>query len=289
MSTFYTNQRKDPLSQSLTNLFAKSGEISCLRIFSAAWGRLLLLVLLFCSLFPLNAADNSSPLELLNSLYTTAKGAPVEDAVIEMDFSEAADNGQLQPSSKDQLSFKKPNLLRIDSTLIDPGGTYDGKKITIIRDGTNSYMYMDEGAYPVKKSLDEPSGTNNLPYYLQVYPQDEQNRRQLAKSETVDGVNCKKIVIELAAFPGNTVTLWVDPQRRLPLQLEKHYPADGETPERTLTIAYQDIRQLPDSRYFPFKLVFSEGGKVSKVIVYKNVKINSGVKDEVFHPADKKR
>jgi len=252
------------------------------------WSLFFLSLCLLLSFSFLQAQPATEPSEPLKSLYTNSSGLQIKDAVIEMAVSEANESGQLSPSSSDLLTFKKPNSLRVDSTLIDPGGTYDEKKITIIRDGTNSFMYMDGGAFPVKKSLDEPSGTNNLPYYLQVYPQDQENQVSASGNETVEGVNCRKININLSAFPGNTVKLWVDTQKRVPVKIERNYPQDGNNPARTLVISYQDIRQLPDGRYFPFKLVFSQNGQTTKTIIYKTVKINTGVEDGIFHPSDKK-
>ena len=172
--------------------------------------------------------------------------------------------------------------------LIDPGGPYDGQLVTIIRDGVNCWMYLPMGAYPVKKASDEAEATNLLPFNIQIYPRDQQKEYVLLGEEVIDGVNTKIVRIVDPLNPERITTVWIDSQRRVPMKVEKRYPPRKKDEEPVvLAIFYRDIRKLADGRHIPFKMEFYENGRLTKVVIYKAVNINIGVKDSLFYPMDK--
>lgn len=234
---------------------------------------------------PQAAAKNGDPRALVDSLYTVAGKLPIRDLVVELDSSDASgDTGNLVPSGKDKIYYKFPNKLRVDSVIRDPGGPLDGIQSIIIRDGTNCWHYVSMGQYPVKKQPDTPSATLALPFNIQRYPEDGARKYEMAGSETVDGVRTDVVRITNPNSPQDVRTVYIDRNRNVPLRLELQQPGEKGGPAVTTRVDYKDVRKLEDGRYFPFSIEVHEGSVLQKVRVYKGVKVNVGLQDNLFEP-----
>ncbi|MCL5035813.1 MAG: hypothetical protein M1269_01730 [Chloroflexi bacterium] len=251
-----------------------------------------LVLILAVTVISAPAADQQAR-QILDTLYCGQGTLPIQDMIIKAEISKAvgqstAGQSVIQLDSRDTIFFKRPNLLRVDSMLIDPGGPYEGKLISVIRDGTNRWMFVSMGSYPVKKGSDEPTPTLILPYNMQLYPMSLSKEYVLMGKETVEGVPCDVIRAVDVSNPERIETVWVDTNKRVPLKLEVSAPPEKDQPQAVVTtILYRDIRKLEDGRNFPFKLEFSENNVINKVVVYTDVKVNTGIQDSLFHPMDK--
>jgi len=190
-------------------------------------------------------------------------------------------------ASKDKMVFKRPNKLKLDIIINDPGGALDGKQMTIIRDGNQCWQYVSAGQYPVKKKPDEPSPTLNLPPNIQVYRQDADNQYTVVGNETISKIAATVVKIADKAS-GEETRIWVDTKRWVPVKLEKKIPdPKGKDDPTTKTVNYRDFKQLKDGRWFPFALEIQTNGKTERVVVYKAISINVGVEDHLFEPMKK--
>jgi len=248
---------------------------------AVAWGLLV---------FPCGAADYSAR-QLVDHLYIVDGQFPIQTLIVEMEASSLIGQdkdgvGNLAPASKDKIFFKKPNKLHVDSIMIDPGGPFDGKQFTIVRDGVNRWMFVSMGQYPVKKGADEPKPTSWLPFNLQVYPQDAHKQYTVVGTDKVSfGVPTEVVRIVDPNAPKAPIKVWIDRVRWVPLCQDiirpGTRPGEADSLKRVL---YKDIRKLPDGRYFPFLIEWYEGGVLTSAGVYKSVGINENLPDNLFEP-----
>lgn len=255
--------------------------------------RILVFILLFlaaAAAIPAQTQDtNARP--LLDNLYMSSGRLPINDLVADLEVFKPMDSKKQTGSSmvlasKDKIIFKRPNKLKIDTLIVDPGAAMDGKQFTIYRDGKQMFMYASVGQYPVKKGRDEPSPTLSLPPNLQVYPQDAENPCTLAGSETVNGVPCK--IVKIADSSRSTENMiWIDTKRWVPIKMVLKVPdAKGE---KTITksVSYRDFKQLKDGRWFPFSIEVKENNVTNRLVVYRALSVNVGIQDNIFEPMQK--
>lgn len=237
-------------------------------------------------------ADNSNQgRRIIDSLYMSSGRLPINDMVADLEvFSPVDQKGtgtSLALASKDKLIFKKPNKLKLDIIINDPGGSLDGKQMTIIRDGVQCWQYVSAGQYPVKKKPDEPSATLNLPPNIQVYRQDADNTYTVAGKETLDKISATVVKISDKSS-GEETKIWVDTKRWVPVKMEKKIPdTKGKGEPQVKTVNYKEFKQLKDGRWFPFALEVQNNGVTERVVVYKAISINVGVEDHLFEPMKK--
>ncbi|MFP4498489.1 MAG: outer membrane lipoprotein-sorting protein, partial [Vulcanimicrobiota bacterium] len=194
---------------------------------------------------------------------------------------------QLTLSSKDKIIFKKPNKLKIDSVIQDPGGSLDGKQVTIIRDGVQRWMYVSAGQYPVKKGPDEPYATLNLPPNIQIYPQESDRTFKVMGKEKIKNVDAIKIEITDESTKEVQI-IYVDPIKKVPLKMEI-VTIDPKNPEKkeTRECYYKDFKKLKDGRWFPFVIEMKQEGKATRMVVYKALSVNVGIDEHLFEPMKK--
>lgn len=220
--------------------------------------------------------------QMLNHLYINAGQMPISDFVIELEEMGSTGGSSMSLNSRDKMYFMAPNKIRVDAVISDPGGPLDGKNVILIRDGINAWQYLSTGQYPVKKKLDEPSPPLNIPFGIVRYPQDVDKKYSVAGKETVEGVQCTKILIQ----GKEEITVWIDTNRWIPLkQLIKVPGKDGKS--TTKTALYKDIGTTKDGRYFPMKIEVYTDDALTRLVVFKGVAINAGIKETMFEPMEK--
>ncbi len=256
-------------------------------------GLFLSVILLTMLVLTSNAfADNSNQgRRIIDSLYMSTGRLPINDMVADLEvFSPVDQKGggtSLALASKDKLIFKKPNKLKLDIIINDPGGSLDGKQMTIIRDGVQCWQYVSAGQYPVKKIPDSPSATLSLPPNIQVYRQDADNTYTVVGKETLDKITATVVKISDKSS-GEETKIWVDTKRWVPLKMEKKIPdSKGKAEPQVKTVNYKEFKQLKDGRWFPFALEVQNNGVTDRVVVYKAISINVGVEDHLFEPMKK--
>ena len=228
------------------------------------------------------AAGNSKAKQVIDGLYCFGNRPAIRDLIIEMDCTNNDEQtGQLTPASKDKIYFKAPNKLRVDATIIDPGGPMDQRQSIIIRDGVTMWHYLSTGQYPVKKQPDSSSPTANMPFGLQRYPIDDTKNYEFGGQKTIEGVQGQEIVITNPQDDGDKHVVCVDMKRRVPLRHD-YTRTDGDK-HIAITVEYSAITALSDGRYFPFLLKIYEDGKLQKVRAYRGVSLNVGLDDSFFN------
>jgi len=255
--------------------------------------KLFFIILLILLLTPAMAgfAQTVNGRRIIDSLYMSPGRLPINDLVADLEVYAPMDKKgggtSLILASRDKLIFKKPNRLKLDIIIHDPGGALDRKQMTIIRDGTNCFSYVSAGQYPVKKKPDEPSPTLNLPPNIQVYPQDADNKYSIVGKETINKISTIVVSIEDKAS-AEVTKIWVDTRKWVPVKLEKKIPhPKGKGKPITKTVNYREYKQLKDGRWFPFVLEIQVNGKTSRVVVYKAISVNVGIEDHLFEPMKK--
>lgn len=219
---------------------------------------------------------------LVENLYTQPGLLPVRDLVVELECADTSQSGNMAISAKDKIYYKYPNKLRIDSVIQDPGGAMDQKQVIVIRDGINAWHYVSMGQYPVKKALDQPSATLNLPFNIQHYPVDNTKTYEIIGSKQIEGVNTQEVRITNPQDANDVKTVYIDAQRRVPIRLELTKVADKNKVK--VRVDYKSITKLSDGRYFPFSIEIYENDTLARMRVYKGVKANVGIQDSLFEP-----
>jgi hypothetical protein len=239
------------------------------------------------------AAQPFTARQLVDHLYSPNGQLPIQTLIVELDGSAVVSpdhSGQgggsnLVPASHDKIFFKKPNLLHVESIIVDPNSPLNGKQLTIIRDGTNRWMFMSEGEYPVKKGTDEPSPTAWLPFHIQLYPQDLNKQYTLLGADPAFGPAARVVRITDPTAPKKISTVWIDTVRWVPLCWEftkvATHVGDKDAKYR---IVYHSFKQLPDGRWFPFSLERYENGALAEAGVYKAVAVNEELPSNLFEP-----
>lgn len=225
--------------------------------------------------------------QLVDNLYTPPQGLPIRDLILDVECSELVEEngiGNLLPSGTDRVYYKFPNRLRVDTVFYEPGSQLDGKQIVIIRDGANMWMFSSMGQYPLKKGADTQEPSLQLPFSLQKYPQDANDDYTMVGSESFEGIPVQVVQIQNPARPDLPTRVWIDPVRRVPLQLVTRVKGSGSGGPVEKKVIYRDIKQLEDGRYLPMRLEIYEDQVLRKARVYRGVKVNAGLQDSLFEP-----
>lgn len=233
------------------------------------------------------AAASPEARQLVDNLYTPAQGLPIRDLILEVECSELVEEngiGNLLPSSTDRVYYKFPNRLRVDTVFYDPGAQMDGKQFVIIRDGSNMWLFSSMGQYPMKKGADTQEPSLELPFSLQKYPQDANDDYTLVGNDAFEGIPVKVVQIQNPARPDLPTRVWIDPVRRVPLQLVTKVKGQGSSGPVEKKVIYRDIKQLEDGRYLPMRLEIYVDQVLRKARVYRGAKVNAGLQDSLFEP-----
>lgn len=227
---------------------------------------------------------------IIDSLYSSPGRLPINDLVADLEVFEplqkqtGSGESALTLASKDKVIFKKPNKLKLDIIINDPGGALDKRQMTIIRDGTHCWLYVSAGQYPVKKQPDEPSPTLNLPPNIQVYPHQASNQYSVVGKETISKI--PTTIVKIVDGATDEVTkIWVDTEKMVPVKMEKTMPdPKGKGDPTVKVVNYREFKQLKDGRWFPFVLEIATDDKTDRVVVYKAISVNVGIEDHIFEP-----
>lgn len=236
----------------------------------------------FCPVALAEPGSDDAGRLLVEQMYTVAGGAPVKDMVIELEDHAAVNGANPTLVGKTKLFFKSPAQLRADLVQVAPKSPTDGLLTVVIRDGQNLWIY-GSGPYPAKSTADTPSPSLALPYNLQKYRRDSEREFFDLGPETCEGVKVRRVQILSPSQPNWTAVIWVDPVRRVPLQLEVGVP-DKEGKTKKKKVVYKDIRQLPDGRYLPFQIHVYEDDVFKDLKIYKGVRVNVGLDSQLFEP-----
>lgn len=234
-------------------------------------------------------ASDVSARQILDHLYMS-NGQPIEDMMIEAEFSRLKSgdsSGNLRLASRDKLFFKRPNKLRDDATLVEPGTLLDGTTRTVIRDGSNVWMFVSLSPRPLKHMADTPTESILLPYFLQRYPEDADKDYILVGRQAVDGVPCEVVRVSNPDTPQDVTTIWVDTHRWVPLKTEHSVPGKHSHQPTVKSVIYRDIRQTADGRWFPLHLEIYQDDVLNTLAVYTALSINTGLQDDLFAPMEK--
>ena len=228
------------------------------------------------------AAQSNQARQLVESLYAPNGVMPIRDLVIELEcYDLSSESNAFVLGSNDKIYFKAPNKLRIDAVINDPGGPMDKKEAIIIRDGINVWHYISMGQYPVKKALDQPSGTLNLPFNIQKYPIDASKKYTIKGKKTIDNVETVEVLIENPQDENDTKTVYIDTKRLVPLRLDAIRISDKQ--KILVRAEYKDITKLADGRFFPKKIDIYENDVHKKIRIYKGLEVNCGLDDSMFN------
>jgi outer membrane lipoprotein-sorting protein len=229
--------------------------------------------------------------QLIDNLYTPDGSLPIKDLVADLEVYMPVEQTRgstdaalaMSLSFKGKMMFKKPNKMRLDTIIVEPGGALDGKIFSEYRDGQHHWIYSEVGQYPHKRSADKQVATMKLPPNMQIYPKDANRKYTVTGTETINSIATR--VLRIDGLIGETTTLWIDPVKRVPLkmQISKPNPQDEKNPS-TQTCYYGDFRQLKDGRWFPFQIEIRKGNTTQMLIAYKTLSVNTGLGDEVFLP-----
>lgn len=220
-------------------------------------------------------ADQVKEVEDLSVVFTLKKNLQSKDA---------KDESGMDIFSKGKIFFKKPNKLRVETTIMAPGlGLNFGTQIIRIRDGTTFWQFVSGVEYAIKKRSDERTPFHLLPYNLQTYPQDVGREYTLLGQETIQKRPAYVVGITNKFDPEKAlVKLWVDRERWVPLKMEITRVREGKQ-LKTLTL-YKNIGETKDHRFLPQRLDYYEGGRLSDIMIYEQIGVNYGIPDTLFAP-----
>ena len=220
---------------------------------------------------------------MVDQLYTTKGSLPITDLVVELEDHAATTTADPILCGRTKMFFKSPAKLRVDIVQVTPKSPNDGKLTVIIRDGESIYIY-GAAQYPAKKQSDSQTPSLALPFNIQRYRRDIEREYFSLGVDRIDDVQTHRIQILSPSQPNWTAVVWIDSERRVPLQMETAVPAEKGGKAKKKRILYKDIRRLPDGRYFPFQLQIYEDDVLREVKIYKGVKINVGLDPILFEP-----
>lgn len=232
-----------------------------------------------------DGAKNDMARQMFESLFTPAGTLPVQDLVAEGEELEVEGvAGHLSPSMKVKYYFKAPNMLRFDRVVIDTRKPLYGVMQVTVRDGDSFYVFVGHN-YPAKRGVDPQIPPDSLPFTLTRYRRDASREFYYLGSEAWKDITVHRVQILNPADPGWTAVVWIDHQRRVPVQAEYTVQPDkkGDKPGKK-RVVWSDIRQLPDGRYFPYQAQIFIDERLTSMKVYKGVRINVDLDNSLFRP-----
>jgi hypothetical protein len=231
---------------------------------------------------------------LVDNLYTPDGKLPVRDLIADvevyMPVEHAKEKNDASPamtlSFKSKMIFKKPNKLKTDTLIVEPGSAMDGNIFAEYRDGQHRWVYSIVGQFPHGTRADKQEATLKLPPNLQTYIQDANRKHTITGKEQINGIDTT--IVRIEGLAGEATIMWIDPVKRVPLKLERIPMSSGEDKKPLSQIClYGDFRQLPDGRWFPFQIEIKRGTATQMLLIYTALSINVGIGDEIFHPMEK--
>lgn len=223
--------------------------------------------------------------QMFEQLFTPAGMLPVQDLVAEGEELEAEGvGGHMSKTMNAKYFFKAPNMLRFDRVVVDPRKPLVGVMQVTVRDGDSYYIFVGHN-YPAKRGLDPQIPPESIPFTLTRYRRDASREFYYLGKEAWKDIQVHRIQILNPADPNWTAIVWIDNQRRVPIQAE--YTMSPEKPggkPSKKRVVYSDIRQLPDGRYFPYQSQIYIDDKLTSMKVYKGVRINVGLDTSLFRP-----
>ncbi len=232
-----------------------------------------------------DAGKNEYARQLFEQLFTPSGLLPVQDLVAEGEELEVeGTGGHLVKSMRAKYFFKAPNMLRFDRVVEDTRKPLYGVMQVVVRDGDSYYIFAGHN-YPAKRGMDPQIPPDSLPFTLTRYRRDASREFYYLGKEAWKDIQVHRIQILNPAEPGWTAIVWIDEQRRVPIQAEYTVSADkpGSKPGKK-RVVWSDIRQLPDGRYFPYQAQIYIDEKLTSMKVYKGVRINVGLDKSLFRP-----
>ena len=232
-----------------------------------------------------DTAKNEMARQLIEQLFTPSGLLPVQDLVAEGEELEAeGSGGHLVKSMRAKYFFKAPNMLRFDRVVENTRMPLYGVMQVTVRDGDSYYIFVGHN-YPAKRGVDPQIAPDSLPFMLTRYRRDASREFYYLGKEAWKDITVHRVQILNPADPGWTAVVWVDAQRRVPIQAEYTAPAErGAAKPSKKRVVWSDIRQLPDGRYFPYQAQFFVDEKLTSMKVYKGVRINVGLDNSLFRP-----
>jgi hypothetical protein len=232
-----------------------------------------------------DSGKNEMARQLFEQLFTPAGMLPVQDLVAEGEELEAeGSGGHMVKAMSAKYFFKAPNMLRFDRVGVNKRAPLEGVMQVTVRDGDSFYIFVGHN-YPAKRGVDPQIPPDSLPFSLTRYRKDASREFYYLGTESWKDIQVHRIQILNPADPGWTAVVWIDNQRRVPIQAEWTVSADkpGGKPGKKRTV-WSDIRQLPDGRYFPYQSQIFMDDKLTSMKVYKGVRINVGLDSSLFRP-----
>lgn len=247
------------------------------------------------------AAETKDAKQLMNSLYSS-KGEPIRDAIMDADVFIDIKETPFSASktrvkaAENKMYFLAPNKFRIDIVNAVPNLPISGTTKTIIRDGKYTYTFVAYGDAPAKIDIDKPGSTGYLPFFLQKYPIYDDFKYFYLGQEKIDGQMLDVVALINPAsyvdYNDNMVRVWINTEKQIPVKIEYSKYKDKDKKETyNVRIKYQDLRQLPDGRWWPFKVLIEEANKdtdwifkFSNVAIFKRAAVNVGLEESLFKP-----
>lgn len=230
-----------------------------------------------------DTGKNEQARQMFESLFTPPGQLPVQDLVAEGEELEAQGAaGHLAPSAKVKYFFKAPNYLRFDRVNVDPRQPLLGILKVTIRDGDSYHIFATHN-YPTKSGIDPQVAPDSIPFCLTRYKKDASREFYYLGPESWQNTTVHRVQILNPADPNWTCIVWIDNQKRVPVQAEYTGPTDkpGGKPSKK-RVVWSDVRQLPDGRYFPYQAQIFVDEKLREMRVYKGVRINVGLDNSLF-------
>lgn len=231
---------------------------------------------------------------LIDHLYTLKGQLPINDMIIVLDSYEANDSGSFDLASKEKVFYKVPCKLKSDIMVTDEKDPLNGKLITIIRNGSQSLMYISMGEMPIKSIPDPPTPSMIIPFNLQKYQESLNYQYVYLGSETIDGKKLElvSIINPNKKDPENITKVWIDHQKWIPVRVEKKFLKMSNAKPLTILTrwVYSEPKKLKDGRYIPHVINvwndYSDGNGMilTKKIIYTQLSVNSGLDDSLFEP-----
>ena len=240
------------------------------------------LVVLFTPARGEDSGRNEQARQMFESLFTPPGQLPVQDLVAEGEELEAEGaGGHLVPSAKAKFFFKAPNMLRFDRINVNPRKPFQGMLNVIIRDGDSYHIFLTQN-YPTKSGIDPQIAPDSLPFCLTRYKKDASREFYYLGSEAWKDITVHRVQILNPADPNWTCIVWIDNQKRVPVQAEYTAAAEkGGKPSKKRVVG-TDVRQRPDGRYWPYQAQIFVDEKLREMRVYKGVRINVGLDNSLF-------
>lgn len=240
--------------------------------------------------------------QLMDHLYRPDGQEPVRDAIIDAEKIMEVSEGPFALSTvkikvtQDKMFFLAPNKFRADVQDTNPNSPLYGQTRTIIRNGKFVYTFIAFGEAPAKMEIDKPENTNYLPYYLQKYPITNEYKYIYLGQEKINDQVLEVVGLYNPAnyvdYKTNLTKVWIDAKKWVPYKIEyTRYATKDKKDTYIKRVYYQDVRQLDDGRWWPFKITIEEFNKDSKgkfvfesAMIYKRVAVNTGLQEELFKP-----